>query len=302
MLWELISDRYLHFNIKLNQKSDYSKWVDNVNSESESEEDSEWIDWFKEFPEDREKYGTKKQQIIKEKNSRSAWPNSEEMYWPSYHEKQITNFEAVLKDIAIQQSKKSISLSDINQSAFQSSFMKLWNKPETQVVESKKREITPTDEDEDDDDEDETRNTNDESEDELVFDEDKNPPYLCPRQSISPITIQRRSVSPEIPLTIETGLKTTEEVFGYDIENPSGLNLLKYERYAKIAEIERKLSDISIKKSTKRLHLEDSYEFLPSFFTVDSVYETEVLGITEEATQIYENYCNLQNTFITKIN
>lgn len=129
MLWELYSDRYLHFPIKLNQKTNYSEWVENVNSESESEEDSEWVDWFNEFPEDREKYGKKERTLEEKSNSkRCAWPNSEEMYWPSHHEKEITNFEVVLKEIAIQQSKKSISLSDINQSAFQSSFMKLWNK------------------------------------------------------------------------------------------------------------------------------------------------------------------------------
>ena len=300
-LWELLSDRYLHFPIQLKQKTNYLTWVENVNSESEGEEDSEWTDWFEEFPEDKELYETdySKRSLDPKSIPRSPLPNSDQMYWLSHRERQITDFELWLKEIALQTNKKTISVSDINQVAFQStSFMKLWKSPETNTPESKKRATTPTDEDDDEDEE--TRNTNDESEDELVFDEDKNPPFLTYRQATASPTL-RRSTSPEVFLSLDTGLRSTEEVFGLKIEDPSGTNMAKYERYAKIAEMERKtLSEPELrpKSSTAvKMPLRETPEFLPSFFTVDSVYETELLGITSEALDTYKNYVEQRQDF-----
>ncbi|KAE9553017.1 hypothetical protein FO519_003778 [Halicephalobus sp. NKZ332] len=250
-LWELFSDRYLHFPIKLNQRTSYLGWVENVNSESEGEEDSEWTDWFEEFPEDRKIYETNySRRSLDPKSSvvRSPLPNSEQMYWLSHRERQITDFELWLKEIALQTNKKTISVSDLNQTAFQStSFMKLWKTPESNIPGN------------------------------------KNPPFLSSRQATVSPTL-RRSTSPEVSLSIDTGLHSTEEVFGFEVHDPSGANMAKYERYAKIAEAEKKIlekpENFPKSSTAMRMQLPEAHEFLPSFFTVDSVYETELLGIT----------------------
>ena len=50
------------------------------------------------------------------------------------------------------------------------------------------------------------------------------------------------------------------------------------------------------------LHLEPLHEFSQSIFTVDNIYETEILGSTDAATKIYEEYVSLKDNFVAKNN
>uniref|UniRef100_A0A914Q0C2 SAC domain-containing protein n=1 Tax=Panagrolaimus davidi TaxID=227884 RepID=A0A914Q0C2_9BILA len=318
-LWDLFTDRYLHFPIKREPKiNDHKEWVENVNSESEGEDDDdEWTDWFAEYPEDREIYGSELYRSLDCSDSvvsRTPLPNAEMMYWKFHKELEITNFEQVLKEISQQTNKKVISLSDLNQSIFQTmSFMKLWKTPETPPIVGGKKgplgSFTNPEEDEDDDIL-ETASAHD-SEDELKYNEDFNPPFLSSRQgSNSPTQLQQRSTSPFSSsqiFGIDTGLKSSIEFYGFEIAEPSGQNLEKYERYANIAEKERQYLEMAkngeeLHRNSSSLQLEPLLEFSPSIFTVDSIYETEILGATENAINIYKEYVSLKDNFIVKNN
>lgn len=153
------------------------------------------------------------------------------------------------------------------------------------------------------------------SEDELKYNEDLNPPFLSSRQgSNSPTQNLQRSFSPFVLRSlfsggIDTGLKTSVDFYGFEITEPSGQNLEKYQRYASIAEKERHYLVINensdkqcLPRDTSNLQLEPLLEFSPSIFTVDSIFETEILGATENAINIYKDYVSLKDNFVAKNN
>ena len=148
------------------------------------------------------------------------------------------------------------------------------------------------------------------SEDELAFNEDFNPPLLSSRQGSNSPTQHVQEAHPAAPgLGLDIGLKASDEFYGFEVKNPKGADLAKYEKYAKIAEREREcLEEASMEsRSTPtppqdRLHLKPAHEFTPSIFTIDSIYETEIIGASESAIKVYEEYVNQKDNFVAKNN
>uniref|UniRef100_A0A7E5A0L7 SAC domain-containing protein n=1 Tax=Panagrellus redivivus TaxID=6233 RepID=A0A7E5A0L7_PANRE len=303
-LWDLMTDRYLHLPIRRDQRVSHRAWVENVHSESEGEEDEDWEDWFELVPNDRAVYGSEVYKPTLEPLGpvpRTILPDADTMYWRFHREWEITNFEAVLKENNIQTSKRFMSVLDLNQSAFQGmSFMKLWKSPDTASETSKK----PFDEDDDDDDEIER----DDSDDELRFDEDRNFPSFSSssrQTTMSPVPrSMSKSPAPTDGLTIDRVLPTTEAVFGFEVGDPSGDDLKMYEKYANIAAAERVEEPVPISgfMSSPRSSLRAHEILKPSFFTVDNVFETDIVGITDETLTTYKNYVDLGDYFVPKNN
>ncbi|KAH7716086.1 hypothetical protein AAVH_16453 [Aphelenchoides avenae] len=167
--------------------------------------------------------------------------------------------------------------------------MKLFKTSEPAVkklAEHKPVDLSPEEEDEDDD---EPTGPED---DDVVIEEDLNP-----ESSVVAATFHPSSAPPtRLQLSVSTGLKSTQEIYGFELSEPHEADMLKYRRYVQLAEVPPNTEVMSASENEGTLEsfckLQPLFEFTPSFFTVDSSFHTDLRRVSDKSLEIFKEVAN----------
>ncbi|CAD5215603.1 unnamed protein product [Bursaphelenchus xylophilus] len=277
-LWDLGSDRYLHFPATHSKQNEYLHWACNVTSDTEDESE-EWLeDWLQ----------NRASNAGLDVNFGKQEPHGESLTNNKYSDRdlfdlvnrtfEMTSFDQLLKDQSLL-TKKSLQLNSLNKTNNQSNnFLRIFKSegkklPEQQSVE----------EDDEDDEHDEI------DEDDLKEDQDLNSSQVISENMEEQYSRER--------LNLCSGLKSCRLLYGFDFDLPiSDSDMAKYEKYVQLGqknvEDVQKVDTAGSLSSFSRLPL--IFQFQHFFYTIDSVFSTELDDIPEKSMKIYRDIIRKQ--------
>ncbi|VDK31020.1 unnamed protein product [Gongylonema pulchrum] len=214
--------------------------------------------------------------------------SDEDLYYTHYRLWELTKLEDLIrkeKDL-----QKSVAVDGVNQSVAQSySFAKLWKHESIEKGNVVKQEKTVLSDDEDE-------------EDEPLLKSDTEAHYECGFSSFGKVHVVTPAVGRKMSLNtkdfdnsgMHTGISTTKEVYGFDIEEPSESDMLKYVKYAEMCDCTVQAKQGLLTNQPKRLGdmstsaISDYGRLKPtSFFTSDNAFMVHPLPVSKASMKIY---------------
>ncbi|KAI6194548.1 Polyphosphoinositide phosphatase [Aphelenchoides besseyi] len=292
-LWDIASDRYLHFPAVLSRRNEYLQWATDVTSDTEDEAE-EWLDDWLQVKADETKIRISNDYAAPtdsstHKRAGHQDPADLDIFDVAHRTFQLTSFDLLLREQE-KTSKRPLQLVSLNQTfGQQNTFMKLFKANDSI---SSAQPSTNQSLDDEDDEEDEMP-----TEDVLKCEEEPNgPPYGFPTV---PIFRPSSTSSAVNRLNLTTGLSSSSEVYGFNWDRkPSDADLAKYRKYVQLSgQYANPLTVVNDGSLQAFSRLQPIFEFTRSFYTTDSVFQTELAEIPTESMRIYEETVRNREVF-----
>ncbi|CAD5211246.1 unnamed protein product [Bursaphelenchus okinawaensis] len=272
-LWDLGSDRYLHFPATHSKRNEYLHWACNVTSDTEDEAE-EWLeDWLQARAANA---GLDIRFGHQPSSSAQAKHVAQDLFDLVHRTFEMSSFDQLLKDQAVIV-KRSLQMNSLNKPTQQANnFMKIF-KGDKKVTDSL------AEDDEDDDEEEQT-------EDDIKDDQDLN---HAPAFQEKPVIHDFKQT-----LNLTLGLKSCLLLYGFNWDkNISDADMKKYKKYVQLGQ--KNVNDVRESEVAGSLssfsRLPPIFQFQRYFYTVDSVFSTELDDIPEKSMKVYRDVVQKQN-------